>query len=198
METIFLISVTIGGTLLLCQILLSLLGVGEHHGAGEHDLSVADHHAGEHAHEHGESWFVGILSFRTVVAALTFFGLAGLAASARDMEPPATVAIAVAAAGGVVFLLAFMMRTLQKLRADGTVRIGRAVGKPGTVYLPVPGHKSGVGKVTLNVQNRTVEYQAITPAQELAAGAKIVVVSVVNSDTLEVVPANHSENSFRA
>ena len=198
MQTIFLISATVGGTLLVCQILLSLLGLGEHHGAGEHDLSVADHHAAEHAHEHGESWFVGILSFRTIVAALTLFGLAGLAAAARDMEPPAALASAVAAAGAAVLLLAFMMQALQRLRADGTVRIGRAVGKPGTVYLPVPGHKSGIGKVTLNVQNRTVEYQAITPAQELAAGAKIVVVSVVNSDTLEVVLANHSENSFRA
>ena len=38
-----------------------------------------------HAHGHGSTWMFGVISFRTVVAALTFFGLAGLASlSGRD------------------------------------------------------------------------------------------------------------------
>ena len=33
----------------------------------------------------------------------------------------------------------------------------------GTVYLTIPGQKAGAGKVTLCLQNRSVEYQALTP-----------------------------------
>ncbi|HEV3117654.1 MAG TPA: hypothetical protein VGY58_11405, partial [Gemmataceae bacterium] len=57
----------------------------------------------------------------------------------------------------------------------------------GTVYVAIPGQKTGVGKVTLRLQNRTVEYQAVTPHQQLATGNKVVVTAVLSPDTLEVV-----------
>ena len=64
----------------------------------------------------------------------------------------------------------------------------RAVGKGGTVYLPIPGQKAGTGKVLLNLQNRTVECQAITADKELPTGASVVVVAVISADTVEVAP----------
>jgi hypothetical protein len=87
------------------------------------------------------------------------------------------------------------MKALYRLRADGTVRIERAVGRTGTVYLSVPGNKAGLGKVLLNVQNRTVEYQALTPHQTLPAGSPVVVLAVVNADTVEVALATTSERT---
>jgi hypothetical protein len=87
------------------------------------------------------------------------------------------------------------MRTLFRLQSDGSVRIGRAVGHGGTVYLPIPGHKEGVGKVLLNVQNRTMEYQAVTSEDPLPTGCKVVVVAVLGSDTVEVIPAPPAENT---
>jgi len=87
------------------------------------------------------------------------------------------------------------MRTLSRLRSDGTVRIERAVGKSGTVYLTVPAQRAGVGKVTLNLQNRTLECQAVTARSELATGAKVVVVSVIGPDTVEVAPAADVERT---
>ena len=87
-------------------------------------------------------------------------------------------------------MVAFVMRSLHRLRADGTARIDRSVGKNGTVYLPIPGGNAGTGKVTLNVQNRTVEYQAVTPDQTLPTGAHVVVTAVVGPNTVEVVPTS--------
>ncbi len=81
------------------------------------------------------------------------------------------------------------MRTLHQLKSDGTVRIQRAVGQNGTVYLSIPGQRSGAGKVTLCLQNRTVECQAVTPYQPLPTGSKVVVTAVVGPDTVEVAPA---------
>jgi hypothetical protein len=132
------------------------------------------------------------------VAALTFFGLGGLAAMQARLDDAFTVVVAVAAGGGAMFLVAALMRGLGKLRADGTVRIERAVGKTGTVYLKVPAHKGGAGKVHLQLQNRTVEYQAVTPSEELPTGAKVVVVNVIGSDTVEVIPATPSGSPTHA
>ena len=194
MDTIFIICAIIGGTLLLCQLLLTVLGLGGHHDFG-HDAHALGHHEAGHGSE--SFWLAGLLTFRTVVAALTFFGLAGLTASASQIQPPLTLAIALAAGAGALVLVGSLMRALGNLRSDGTVRVERAIGKGGTVYLTVPGQRAGAGKVTLTLQNRTMEYQAITAEQELPTGAKIVVVSVVNPDTVEVISANAIERTTR-
>jgi hypothetical protein len=200
MDIVYTICALVGGTLLGCQFLLALLGLQGHHeigGHGIHDLGGHDSHGGNHEADHDAhvSWYAGILTFRTLVAALTFFGLAGRAASAAELEPASSLGLALAAGGVALLLVGWLMRSLYLLRADGTVRIQRAVGKSGTVYLPVPGSKAGVGKVQLNLQNRTMEYQAVTAQESLPTGAKITVVAVVGPDTVEVVPTPASEKS---
>ena len=141
-------------------------------------------------HDAQSSWFVGVLNIRTVVATLVFFGLSGRAADAAGLEPATTLAVALAAGAGALFAVAWVMRALYRLRADGTVRIERAVGRRGTVYLTIPAHRAGAGKVLLNVQNRTVEYQAVTAHQALPTGTPVTVLSIVNGDTVEVALAN--------
>jgi hypothetical protein len=188
----------VGGALLACQLLLSLLGLGHHHDVGAGGEAVHDvggHHDVEHDVEHDSqtSWFVGVLTFRTVVAALLFFGLAGRAADAAGLPVGTTLAVALAAGASALFLVAWGMRALYRLRSDGTVRIERAVGRSGSVYLPIPGHKAGLGKVLLNVQNRTVEYQAVTAHQALPTGTPVVVLAVINADTVEVTLATPTE-----
>jgi hypothetical protein len=196
-ETIYLSCAIVGGTLLVCQFLLSVLGFGEHHDAagGEHDFHTDSHdaHTDHHDHHGHGSWFIGVLTFRSVVAALTFFGLAGLTATVNfHQEPIQSLAVALAGGAAALFAVAYLMRTLSQLKADGTVRIGRAVGQNGTVYLTIPAQKAGMGKVTLKLQNRTVEYQAVTPKDQLQTGAKVVVTAVLGPDTVEVVPATDS------
>ena len=196
MVTFYLVCFLIGATLMVLQFLLGLLGLSHLHDCDGHD--VGGHEAGGHdVHtEHGEhegegSWFASLLTFRTLTAAVTFFGLAGLAGY-RQWGPdgwPITLAVAVAAGGGALLLVARLMRWLRRQAASGTVHIDRAVGRSATVYLTVPGQKAGAGKVQVCVQNRTMEYQAVTPDRELPTGARVVVVGVVNSDTVEVVPA---------
>jgi hypothetical protein len=198
-ETIYLTCAIAGGTLLVCQVLLGVLGLGHHDTVGDHDVG-ADHDAsgadGHDAHDHHtghdaqHSWLIGLLTFRSIVAAVTFFGLAGLAATVNfQHEPHVSLGIALAAGVGALFGVAYLMRTLHRLKSDGTVRIERAVGHGGTVYLTIPGQKAGVGKVTLSLQNRTVEYQALTAHNQLPTGSKIVVTAVIGPDTVEVAPA---------
>ncbi len=190
MELFFGVCAVLGGTVLLCQFVLTLIGFdsdadvddlgGDSAGDVDHDMTDG------HGESHGADWIFGVLTFRTIVAALTFFGLAGLAAHSASMSPLATFAIAIAAGLAAMYGVHWMMQGLFRLRSDGTVRIDRAVGKTGTVYLRVPGQKSGVGKVTVSLQGRTMEYQAMTANDELPTGNRIVVVDVIGRDTVEV------------
>lgn len=82
-----------------------------------------------------------------------------------------------------------MMRSMLKFEHDGSINIQRAVGESATVYVPVPASQQGSGKVTLTLQGRTVEYQAVTSeGQQLPTGTAVLIVEVLSDDTVEVVP----------
>jgi hypothetical protein len=130
----------------------------------------------------------GVLTFRTVMIGLTFFGLTGKAASASGFAGATPLVIAVACGLASMYGVYFLMRGLYKLTADGTARIERAVGAEGVVYLTIPGGSQGIGKVHVPVQNRTIEYEAMTTGDKLPTGSRVVVVSVLGSDRVQVEP----------
>ena len=197
MNTVFIVCATIGGTVLVLQFALTLIGLGgdaldvdmpEDIDGFDGDVDVdidADVHDGA-AHTHDTLGLFKILSFRTIVAALAFFGLCGLAAQSADASTTNTMLVAIA--GGAVAMVAvyWMMRGLYELQAEGTARIQRTVGRHGSVYLCIPDNNSGSGKIQINLQNRTMEYSAVTSGPELPTGTKVVVVDVVNPNTVEV------------
>ena len=89
--------------------------------------------------------WLGVLTFRSVAAALTFFGLTGLTSAVNlQHEPGLSLVLALAGGAAALFGVAYLMRTLHRLKSDGTIHIERAVGQSGTVYLtvPVPGHNA--------------------------------------------------------
>lgn len=206
MDTIiYSVAAVIGGTVLGCQFLMTLLGLGHDvpsdmpddvphdfhfgHGGGDADHDVA-HDSGHH-----EASFLRMITFRTVVAATTFFGLAGLAGSSAELPGELTFVVALAAGAAAMYSVHWLMQSLKRLRSDGTVRIERAVGRAGTVYLRIPAHKAGAGKIQVNVQNRTMEYEAMTAHEPLPVGAKVVVVNVLGPDTVEVEPVPEPERT---
>jgi hypothetical protein len=55
------------------------------------------------------------------------------------------------------------------------------------VYIPIPASRKGAGKVQLSMQNRIVEYQAVTEEDEpLKTGQAVQVVGIVASDIVKV------------
>ena len=199
METIFLACAIVGGTLIVCQFLLTLLGMGGDHDADHGGGHGGADHGGHDAahHDHGghstAAWFFSMLTVRTLSAAAAFFGLIGLAAHRAELNDTQTIALAVGAGLAAFFIVGYLMRFLHKLNVDGTVRIDRAVGCRGAVYLSIPGAKAGVGKVHVSLLNRTLEYQAITAQHDLPTGMPIIVVGIAGPDTVEVAAATPAE-----
>jgi len=181
-DTFYLFCAGLGGTVILLQLVAGLLGFG-----ADHDTDT-DHDAGADGDHDGDSFF-GMLSIRTAAAALTFFGLGGLTARYYGADEAIAAGLAALSGVGAFYAVAFLVRSLSGLKADGTARIERAVGRTGSVYLRVPGTRSGHGKVQVAVQNRTVEYQAVTAGPDLPTGAPVRVVAVLTADTVEVEAA---------
>jgi hypothetical protein len=207
MEQFYQLCAVLGGTIFLGQFVLSLVGLtgdhelagdsggdhfdgsGDHADGGGHDAAGGDSHHGGATHESANSWFIRILSIRTVIAGLTFFGLGGLAADASGAAPLGSLAVAAVCGFAALYIVGWAMRTLMRLRSDGTVHIENAVGQPAVVYLTIPGHRAGKGKITVTVQNRTMEYEAETEHETLPTGAMVQVAAVSGPETVEVVPA---------
>jgi hypothetical protein len=186
--TVYTVCAVAGVVVMLGQIAMTMFGMD--HGnepimeVGD-DLEMGD----ELADHHGmSSWFFGVLSFRSLIAFVAFFGLGGRMALSFDLG--GFFAFVWAMGLGVIAMVAVavLMRVLHDLRSDGNVHIENALGATGTVYLTVPGHRTGAGKVEVSVQGRSMTYPAITSADELRTGSRVKVVGISDPNTLEISP----------
>lgn len=185
-HTVYLVLAIAGGGILVVQVVLQLLGLA---GAGDFDGthgSVGDTGAGDAGAD--ASWFFGVLSFKALVAFAGFFGLTGLALYEPQTSAGTRVAIASVAGVSGMLMVAFLLRSLRRLGSSGTLDVHNAVGASGTVYLRIPAHGRGTGKVTLEVQGRSVELAAVTDGEEIATGQRVKVVGLSGDDTLKVMP----------
>lgn len=219
MFTVFLICAVLAGTVFLFQFVMLMVGFGldgsdfntDFHADVPGDASI-DFHGdvpGDSAFDvhgdvggvdtetgmvdHGSTMLAGVLSIRTVVAALTMFGLVGMAMlSAQEPSLMANIYATLAAiAGGAaaMFGVHFLMRTLYRLGADGKLHIRNAIGRTATVYVPIPANNEGSGKIQIRIQGRLAEFLAVTNgAQELKTGEVVRVTGVVAGSTVRVEP----------
>jgi hypothetical protein len=210
LSTIFLIAAVVGGTVLVCQFVLTLLGMG-------HDGADAGHHAGGDFHGdaamgdsmHGEivgqhvtsmataadgayqhpdsSWLFSVLSFRTLVAAAAFFGAAGKAALGAGYAQFTSLVIATLVGLCAMYGMYWLLQLIAGLGSSGNERISNALGREARVYVTIPAGRQGAGKVQLSMQNRIVEFQAVTEDdQPLKSGQAVEVVGIVGSDVVQV------------
>jgi hypothetical protein len=172
---VYLACAVFGGLLLVLQIAGGFVG-------GDADA----HHGGEQPGGHG---IAQLPPLRVLSAAVAAFGLAGLGLRAAGVGPAAAAVGAVALALVAGAAVAALTRALLRFERDGVVRLAGAVGRPATVYVPIPAAGGGAGKVQLALQGRVVEAAAVCaePAA-LATGAPVVVVDVTEGETLVVVP----------
>ena len=182
MTTFFLTCAILGGAILLLQMVLGFIGFGD----GDGDVHDGGHDA--HFAKEGLSGGLNLLSVRALSAGLTFFGVGGLAGLKTGFGLFAAFPLGLIAGSIAAVVVAAVMRSMLRLETDGTLQIHGAVGTSGTVYLTVPGERSGVGKIHLTLQNRIVELQAVTSQRTLPTGSRVLVIDVVGPDTVDVVP----------
>jgi hypothetical protein len=163
------------------------LGDSMHGGVpGDHPTSITT--ASDSYYQHPDSsWLFGVISFRTLVAAAAFFGVTGKACLSAGYAQSTSVILATIVGVFAMYGMYWLMRLIAGLGSSGNEQIGNAIGRRATVYVPIPPARRGAGKVQLSMQNRIVEYQAVTDEEEpLKTGQTVEVLSVAGSDVVQV------------
>ncbi|MFH1529370.1 MAG: hypothetical protein ABIK09_01405 [Pseudomonadota bacterium] len=148
---------------------------------GDGDMGGADHgHAGDHG-DHGASFLGQYFTIRNMVAFFLGFSWGGLAFLELGLGTPLVVGLATLV--GLIFVAVVMgiMRGLSGLRHSGTLSLDNAVGVTGTVSISIPREMGGEGKVSLVVQGRLMDLNAVTGGPELRVGAAIRVTGLVGN-----------------
>jgi membrane protein implicated in regulation of membrane protease activity len=143
------------------------------------DMDAAVDGDGDAVHDaHAGHWIAGYFTVRNFVA--FFLGLSWGSLAFISSGLPNAAAIFMGMGIGVFFVIVvmFLMKALSNLRSEGTISLRSAVGTEGDVSILIPGNNQGSGKVTLTVQGRLMEIEAITEGEELRRSDRIRVVNV--------------------
>lgn len=168
--------------ILLIQIILLIIGfAGDAFGDGDFDVDGD----GDFDMDDVGGSGVGLFTVKGLVAFFSLGSWTGFAMDVSGCHEALTIGISVLV--GIVALIGvgFLYKALNKLQSNGTLNMNNAVGKNAEVYLTIPASNSGVGKVTLEVQERYIEVNARTLKGEvLPTGSIVKVVDIVNGELI--------------
>ena len=132
---------------------------------------------------------LALFSLRGIMSLAAVAGWSGLVM--HEAEIPLGLTVFLAAAFGFLAMvgIAFIMKLASKLQQNGNLDIGYAIGKVGTVYIPVPPKMSGSGKINLTIQERFVEVDAKTPCdRKLNTGESVRIIAADPAGMVVVEP----------
>lgn len=127
-----------------------------------------------------------LFSLRNLINFLLGFSWAGISFYGFIISTPLLILAAVGV--GIVFVLMFfaIIRQVQKLAEDNSFKITSTLNKTGDVYLTIPEHKTGKGKILISVNGSVHELDAMTENDRIPTGAVVKVVKLENNNILIV------------
>lgn len=132
---------------------------------------------------------IRFLTLQTVVTFLTVFGWVSIVCVNGGLVPLLGILIGVIAGLIMMYAVAKIVQMSAKLAEDGTLNLKNAIGETATVYLTIPAKGSGEGKVTMQLQGRFCEIDAVNGGEApLETGTQVLVTDVLG-DSLVVESA---------
>lgn len=127
-----------------------------------------------------------LFSLRNLINFLLGFSWAGISFYGFIHSTPLLILAAVGV--GIVFVLLFfvIIRKVQKLAEDNSFKIVNTLHKTADVYLTIPEHKTGKGKILISVNGSIHELDAMTEHDRIPTGAVVKVVKIENNNILIV------------
>lgn len=131
----------------------------------------------------------GLFSVRSIIAFFTFFGWTGVYLLNAGKSIGSTVFLSSLSGMAAMVLVAYMLYQFAKLSQNGNVDLDTTLFQTGTVYLPIPANKEGIGKINVLVGNSIREMRAITAGDHIPNGKKVRVIEVMKENVLLVEPS---------
>jgi len=174
--------------ILIVQTILLMFGIGDGDGADADvdpdGIDVGEASAGDNG--------LTLFTVRGIVAMFCVGGWAGIMFVDLGCGIPLSIALASVFGIGALVGIAYLMKAVLKLQSSGNIQLGSAVGKTGEVYIPIPPKGQGRGKISITVQDRFIEVDAIsTDSEALKTGDTVRVVSCDESGLVVVEKIIH-------
>lgn len=168
---------------LVVQTVLLFFGIGDGDVDVDADIDVDGIDIGEAGGDGG----LALFSVRGIVAMLCIAGWSGIVFVDFGFSNTLSVVLAAVCGIAALFGMAYLLRGVSKLQSSGNIQLGSAIGKVGEVYIPIPAAGEGKGKISITVQDRFIELDAISNGDSpIKTGDSVRVVSI-NEAGLAVV-----------
>ena len=122
-----------------------------------------------------------LFSVRGIIAFFMMFGWTGHLLTEGDVSPIIVFIAAFISGSIMLFLVSLIYYFILKLSQEGTLNKQEAIGKEGTVYIPIPNRNEGMGKVQLVVSGSLRTLDAIAKDKSIKTGAEVRVLSIINN-----------------
>lgn len=126
------------------------------------------------------------LSVRSIIAFFTFFGWTGVLTMGNHLSVWWSVMLSCLAGLAAMFVVAWLMYKFAQLEQSGTLNLYHALDQTGEVYIPIPAHRSGRGRITLQIDGRAREMDAMTEGDQLRTGDPVRVIDIEQDNVLLV------------
>jgi hypothetical protein len=126
-------------------------------------------------------------TLKNMVGFFTIFGWAGIAMTEAGAGPVGSISVAFLAGVLMMAVMAGTFYLLMKAQHDGTMKIEKAIGQSGEVYLTIQSRRGGTGKVQIMVTGALRTLDALTDDEtDIQTGRIVKVSSIVNDNILLV------------
>ena len=168
LQQAFWYSALLSSIIFLLQTILTFVGVESS------DLD-ADFDGDFHHVDAPFEWF----TFRNLINFLLGFGWTGVAFFAEMND---YLLVALATLVGLIFVAIFfiIIKQFLKLQEDNTFQMEKTIGKTAEVYLKIPAHKSGTGKIQVSINGSFHELNAVTEGEEILSGESVKIINTEN------------------
>lgn len=161
LEIAYFIIACIGTVALLIQIIMMLIGAG-----GEADADFDTDTDGDGTFDSHTDTGVSLFTVKGLTAFFAIGGWTGMLMLSYNVGVAITVPVSVVAGLAAYFIVWALIRLVLKLQEDGTLNYASAIGQTATVYVSIPASRTGRGKITLVLQGRYTELDAVTDETE--------------------------------
>ncbi len=159
--------------LLLIQFILLLIGF-----AGDGDIDIGGDGGADF--DGDADGGIGIFTLKGLVGFFAIGGWVGVACVLGGLRDVWTIIVSIIC-GLVAFIaIGFAYKAIRKLQADGALDNRNAIGKVAEVYLKIPAKGEGHGKLSIVIQGKLVEMDAVTDEEEpIPTGREVKVIGLV-------------------
>lgn len=129
-----------------------------------------------------------LFSLRNLINFLLGFSWTGISFYDTIENKSLLVVLSVLAGALFVYLFFLIISKIQKLAEDNSFRMSHTLDKTAEVYLPIPGKKSGKGRIMISVRGSVHELDAMTEHDRIPSNTLVRIVKVENDRILIVEP----------